>query len=726
MPLSASPTTAPFSTRIKMEDRKRSAFGSVDDIAPPSKRQAVNGSSKSKEDAEMKEENWIEEYQKDAIYRQMLEYKREKSTLEARLAEFIKRCTHHNDHLRIIDAWWVQLLQEIELMAEGTVPYQPGSDGKKQPFPTHTHFKDLEEFESHLNEKSSSVKKILEALFTRLSGNRGQIVPNVNSLEAQVNALLANQKDFLVKLDRLSADKDSLSDQLNTATLRYMKAERKLDRVKSAQVQKLEQQALAHATAKASLSPDLENGMADDQSNANSEALQLALREAAAVTEKQKDQLEAALAHNKNLQEELTSAQTRLTNLTDEDYSRTEVFRLFKSQHEELIKKINILDGDNKNLRLTNKKLETEQESSRQKVEHEAQALIVELEDQLQQADTTLARVRSARDELHADVTMLKASKEQERSALELMKELVSAKEDRIAALESELQRLQPSEDVDMTPQPDIDALPLEELREKCKKLMKDYDSIERELPGMTNAVKRFQALAHKKIMDHVVMEDRLALAIAEKSKADQKYFSARKDADGKAEEIKRLRSQNGKSSEIISQLKEVEAHNRTLVTNLDKQLADMKQTNVTLMTENRKLDMSNNDISRRCDALKQQVSELTNLAKSKDSTTAIARERTATLETEAEKLRVRLESASKDRDKWRSKCLSNSSEEEEMLRSMATCSICKKDFKNTALRTCGHIFCRGCVDDRIQNRMRKCPACNRAFDKSDAMAVHL
>ncbi len=43
-----------------MEDRKRPAVGSADDLAPPSKRLAVNGS-KPKDDApEMKEESWIE------------------------------------------------------------------------------------------------------------------------------------------------------------------------------------------------------------------------------------------------------------------------------------------------------------------------------------------------------------------------------------------------------------------------------------------------------------------------------------------------------------------------------------------------------------------------------------------------------------------------------------------------------------------------------------------
>ncbi|KAI2615475.1 E3 ubiquitin-protein ligase BRE1 [Hypoxylon sp. NC1633] len=725
MSLSTSPTTAPLSTRVKMEDRKRPAISNADDIAPPSKRQAVNGGSKSKDDTDVKDEAWIEDYQKDAIYRQMLEYKREKNTIESQLDDVQKRSAHHDDHLRIIDNWWIQLLQEIELALEGTVSFQPGSSND-QPFATHIHFKDLAEFESHLSDKASTIKGMAATLLTRIHGTRGQVAHDVVLLEKQVCALLAQQKEFTVKLNRLAADKDNLSDQLNTATLRYMKAERRLDRAKSAQVQKLEQQALNHVSARPAMGADLENGMAVDEGNPNSEALQVAVREANAVVESQKAQLESALAQNKALQDELTSVQIRLTNVTDEDYSRTEVFKVFKNQMEELVRKVNSLEADNKTLRASAEKLEAERELSRRKVESEAQALIAEVEEQHHQADTTLARVRSARDELHADVTMLRASKEQERAAMEHAKELVSATSDRITALESEITRLRPNEDIDIAERPDIDALSFEELRAKYKKLMKDYESIESELPGMTNAVKKFQALAHKKVADQIVMEERIALAIAEKSKADQKYFTARKDGDLKGEAIQKLRTQNGKSSEIISQLKEVEAHNRTLVTNLDKQLADLKQTNTSVMVENKRLETSSNEMTRRFDTLRQQVTELSNLAKSKDSATTVARERAATLEVDVEKLKIRLESVSKDRDKWKIKSLTNSSEEEEMLRSMATCSICKKDFKNTVLRTCGHIFCRGCIEDRIANRMRKCPACSKAFDKSDAMTVHL
>lgn len=45
---------------IKMEDRKRSAGHSIDDIAPPTKRQATNGTSKASADSDMPWKDFIE------------------------------------------------------------------------------------------------------------------------------------------------------------------------------------------------------------------------------------------------------------------------------------------------------------------------------------------------------------------------------------------------------------------------------------------------------------------------------------------------------------------------------------------------------------------------------------------------------------------------------------------------------------------------------------------
>ena len=62
MPIATSPTASPRpATLVKMEDRKRPAVSAVDDLAPPSKRQAVNGGGKVKDDSgDLKEEAWIE------------------------------------------------------------------------------------------------------------------------------------------------------------------------------------------------------------------------------------------------------------------------------------------------------------------------------------------------------------------------------------------------------------------------------------------------------------------------------------------------------------------------------------------------------------------------------------------------------------------------------------------------------------------------------------------
>lgn len=52
-------------------------------------------------------------FQKDAIWRQMQEYKREKLSFETKLKELSKATNYHNDHLRIIDAWYNQVGEYI-------------------------------------------------------------------------------------------------------------------------------------------------------------------------------------------------------------------------------------------------------------------------------------------------------------------------------------------------------------------------------------------------------------------------------------------------------------------------------------------------------------------------------------------------------------------------------------------------------------------------------------
>ena len=55
---------------------------------------------------------------------------------------------------------------------------------------------------------------------------------------------------------------------------------------------------------------------------------------------------------------------------------------------------------------------------------------------------------------------------------------------------------------------------------------------------------------------------------------------------------------------------------------------------------------------------------------------------------------------------------------------SLAICTVCRRNFKDTAIKTCGHVFCKECVEDRLANRMRKCPNCNKGFGSNDYMRI--
>ncbi|KAL5940819.1 E3 ubiquitin-protein ligase bre1 [Pyricularia oryzae] len=718
----SSPAVSHPSGLSKMEDRKRPAISATDEIAPPSKRQAVNGTVKSRDDGESRDEAWIEDFQKDAIYRQMLEYRRQKATLETRLEEVTKRSTHHDDHLRIIDQWFLQMLDEIELLARGSLSLDIDCKGESILSSTALQFKDSEEFQEHLGDKKKVIRSKLETLFGLITASR-DVKSDVSELESQVNKLLAAQKDLVIKLDRSNAEKDALSEQLDTATLRYVKAEKKLDRAKSVQVQKVEQQAQAIASARP---PSTERSTEEPKSNGHSEALQLKYDEAAAVLATQEKQITALKSDIKSLLEENTSLKARKETVTDEEYSRTDLFKQFKLQNEDLIKRVNTLEAVNKQLREEAEKLQTERTSYRELLNREAQAITSDLEDQLQQKDQDLTRIRASRDELNAQLAVQKSKNEQEIASLKHLEELSAAKDDRIAGLEQEVERLRPASDTAMaTSREDLESMAVADLIARYMKLERDYELIQSEVPSVEKAYRKAVAVAQKKLTDLTTLETKLSNAITDRNKADQKYFAVRRDTDARINENKALQHQNKTSSTIITQLKEVEAHTKILIANMEKQLAELKQSNVTILEENRKLKASSSDALRQYEALKNQAETLNKLVKNKDSVALSLKDKAALHETELERVKTRLEHAQKERDNLKSRG-SGGASAVDYLRKFALCNVCNSEFKNAVIKTCGHVFCNDCVQSRLANRRRKCPSCGKAFDKMDVMTVHM
>jgi E3 ubiquitin-protein ligase BRE1 len=602
-----------------------------------------------------------------------------------------KHVTHRDDHIRLIEAWWEQVLQELELLVDPVLPAPTGPNGQsgpvlisacfsnlpsEPPYITGTGFKDTPSFQDHLNDKTEAFRKRAEAIITRIASSRGEITPNIADLETRVNSLLQQQKDYVLQLDRAHRENEQLTEDLNKKTLQCIKLERRQLRLKSAQVATLEQQFVANATKKPAAG---ENGAEGAVANGDTAEISLKLEEALAVAAKQKEHIEKAQAEAQTLQEENLALKVKREEMTDEEYIRTDVFKQFKSLNEDLIKQVNHLEAANKLLREESEKLQAERTAFRTKLNEEAQHHIADLERQLEERDADVTRIRGGRDEWFAKASVLESSQKEEKNALQQIKELAAAREDRIVALELEMQRLKPAEDQPMAgADSDVDNLEAHELLAKYKKLQQDFESINKELPALQQAYKRSMGLAQKKVMDFTALEDRAALLLAEKQKADQKYFAVRKDADLRDRELGALRSQNRKSSEIVAQLKEVESQHRVLISNLEKQLADLRQANAIITAEHKKTESQTGEVSRQIDALKNQQKVLATTCKTQSAEMSTLKERSNEQELEVARLTAKMDKMQKEKDDWKRKALNNSSEEEEMLRVSrgAFCSV--------------------------------------------------
>ena len=606
-----------------------------------------------------------------------------------------------------------------------------------------------EKFKEHLKDRSDRIKSSLTSSFEKFP----IAPPDVKDLQEKVSNLLASEKSHIVELQRLNQEKEQLSERLDNASYRYVLAEKKLDRAKSAAVARIEKQAVQGSiapTEDASAGKDsrpMANGNSDGNINEDAES---AKREAVATVAKRSAQLIEMEEANKKLTDEVTSLQTRLVSLSDEDYAKCNLFKLLKTQHEDVIKRINSLEATNIQLREESQRLQAERSAYRAQMDEESRALIGEIESQLARAETDLARIRNSRDELVADVAMKKASLDQQNLSLEQIRELAAARESRIAALEAEVERLRAQKAETDTSGDDLTAsLTDEKLREKVATLEKECALLNNELPSMEAAWKKAQTLAAKKVDEVARWEEQIAKLTAEKAKADQKYFGAMKAKEAREAEIRTLRAQNLKTSDIVSQLKAAESTSRALVVNLEKQLSEMRETMAEMSSQQRTLQQRVTELTITSEGLATQNSDLRKHLNAKDGLCADAERAKRQVEVEAESLKVRLDETLKSLESWKKKGLEGNADEYEALRvselfnpenismdvtlifvidvqKIAICTVCNKNFKNTAIKSCGHIFCNECVEERITSRSRKCPNCGKSFGANDHMRVTL
>ncbi|CCE61885.1 hypothetical protein TPHA_0B02130 [Tetrapisispora phaffii CBS 4417] len=258
-------------------------------------------------------------------------------------------------------------------------------------------------------------------------------------------------------------------------------------------------------------------------------------------------------------------------------------------------------------------------------------------------------------------------------------------------------------------------------------------DALLNELQDLETAFKEISNTINIKYTEYLNTENVISKLTVEKTKADQKYFAVMRSKDSILIENKNLSKSLQKSYELISQLKEADKLYQQKIENLNKQL-ELSQNNEKSLLNNMKDEvMKQNNLSSEISQQKK-----INLNLQEENSKHISLYTTLQGELDAEvtaknNLASKIKHLEDQNLKLQKSLLSNGSgdssglaEELDNFRSLVYCTLCSKNWKSTAIKTCGHVFCDDCCKERLSSRMRKCPTCNKAFSSNDLLSIHL
>lgn len=726
---------------IKMEDRKRSASDDGSRNAPPLKRQAtVNGVASQadngmpwKEDLEVSLRHILrlretpelnynpQEFTKDALQRRMREYKREAQSLSDQLARTEERATSRGDAIRDADRVVFRMMDE-HLVRAGGLPL-----GGFEALSTEMDMKP-ELFSTFLKSRYEALEEKVAQALSKLETS-GPV--DSDTMRAHIKKMESEEQDLAAELAKARQERAQLSERLETASMRYMMAEKKIDRLKSPAVQKLEAAAMAPPPKDAdsagrlkkeeSSSGDIDSGVSDEQM----QAADTARKQAVAAKEVVIEQLGKLEAEHQKLKDKLLTDQLKRTGLTDEDFAHTDLFKSMRAKHDDVINRINDMQATHIQLREEMKQYQAERTSYKDEADKEAQDATVDAERQIGQLEADLARVRKARDDLATDLHSRQAKGELEKDSVKQQSEMLAAQTLRIETLESEAKRLQ-GELADDGQGLDVNGLAPEALLDKVKELDNLNRTLQKELSSMGSAWQKYQGAATKSRSAIAEAEERVAKAVAEKSKADQKYFGAMKAKDMQAAELRLLKTQSAKASEVMSQLKDAETKCRSMITHLEKQLAESRASLDHLTHTHRDLESKSSEQTKKSEQMAARNAEVEKLLKKRDDEVHTSQKTQRRAEQDLAEAKAEHADTQKSLSSLRSRSSGTSGSEFEVLKNLAVCAVCRIEIKTTALKTCGHLFCEKCIQDRITNRSRKCPNCGKAFGANDTMRVVL
>lgn len=635
-------------------------------------------------------------FQKELIWRQMRLYKRQWQTVRKQLAQADKELKVEQKKVGHLLLWYREVLNSY------TIP-----EGTTLNDSILSKFEEDELVDQELTLMRENFIKALSAVSSGVS-------------DETVKLNLADLNNEIVKLSNankiLKRNEEDLKGQLKQLENQVTELNKIMERSDSKTLQRISGDVKKEEVEDIKQEPQTDNLIKTEEA-VNSEEfdkLNLELLELKELNENMTKQVNEEIAVSSGLRKELASVTLRLSNLSDEDLSRSSQYQALSNENSSLLEEVSDLRLKVKQYFTTVSEYEQERSLFKLQVTNELNKEKLELTKNLERLEQDLIRIRTIRDDLISKNSVLKSDKSYKEVSDELAK-LVELQKKRIDELTQERQtQLSESSTSDMDKE----------------SLIKQNLLLVNELKDLETAFKEVQELSIKKLLGASETASLINKLNVEKLKADQKYFGTMRVNDALVQENKLAKVTIAKQSELVVSLREMEKKLMVKVESVEAKYKDLKFLENNLVNENQQLRKKSVELTTRVESLMKQNSRLTEvsekLVSERDLEINLRKQKTG----EITKLSSKLKSAETLNAKYRANLSGTIQLEDEeqinALRAMVKCSVCSKNWKDTVIKDCGHVFCSECAQERLAARLRRCPTCNKQFSSNDLVTIHL
>ncbi|GAA5838520.1 hypothetical protein JCM3766R1_006001 [Sporobolomyces carnicolor] len=419
----------------------------------------------------------LENFRKEAIYREMLSYKRQFLRAQADVDQLRAERLACEMRLSKVEMGWNSLVQQAELILPSTSqPSQNGHGRANSPPLTDVNLND-EELEEALSQRSSATKQLLQRLQALHPSSDTEQSTKVEELETRCRDLLdqSNRSREALRVVRLTHEQTLT--ELESTHAALLRAEKRFDRYQSATVAAIEGRTLSGPRSPTNGSATDAGGESgaksptttadrsakgkgpshatdDDSKRDGSAAQQQAAAEAVAnamggeleelrdLVVRRAQELEELRNERVSLKREIDALKVKLVDLPDDVVADSATFKMLQTH-------VQYLSGEYETKRQEAERAVKEADGFREGMEAFREDVIQKSTEQLNEVQARLAsnesdlnRLRAARDDLKAEASEIKAKDADRAKAYEELKTLAQSRQARIEVYQSEVKRL--------------------------------------------------------------------------------------------------------------------------------------------------------------------------------------------------------------------------------------------------------------------------------------------